>query len=370
MVDDVLPGRDSAVERAWRVAARPEFIGLLLLIAGATCVVVATSVGGGSDAVGWLEPLRVDYAIPTTAGLLGGALVLWGGVAWARWSNSELDAETGGTDWRNRRLPMFGALAALAGGVLTLVGWFALQSGKPPGQLTLSSGEKTAAFEGRVAGEAVDVMFPYRVHLERAKLEERPTCALGLAKPGKEPFSRATLGPGESMAVGAYRVTPVGLSVEKGDLRATFSSHRDRTVRAVASPGESFQLRPDGPEYQVETIQKNYLDSLGPAAKLSNDELGTFMAFQRMPEGEAAPKFLHDVRVDGVEKGPAVVFSVTPKLPTWPVAAGGALLVFGFALCLAFAERVRIVEGGDLRADSLNEAGRLFAERSDAGEET
>ena len=46
-------GRDSVVDRVWSVAARPEFIGLLLLIAGATFVVVATSVSGSAS-----DPVR------------------------------------------------------------------------------------------------------------------------------------------------------------------------------------------------------------------------------------------------------------------------------------------------------------------------
>lgn len=364
------PGRDSLVERTWQTAVRPEFVGLLFLVAGAVSLVVAFTTGGtAADPVGWIDAVRIDFAIPTTAGLLGGAVILLVGAAWDRWRRSEVDSESGASEWRNRRLPLAGGLIGGLGVVFVLVGWFALLSAGPGGELTLTTGETAESFQGRVAGENVAIMLPYRFQLEGAELEEGASFDVGLAKPGNDPFRRATLGPGRSIAVGEYRVAPVGLSTESGQLQAVFTKSEGEGT-AVATLGESFRLGPDGPEFKVDAIEENYLDTMGPAARLSSGEMSGVWAFQRTPKPEHLPEGRPDVQLERIEKAPAVVFRVSPAVPMWPVFVGGGLLVVGFAISLIAPERVRLLEHGEYRVDSFNEAGRFAVDDAENGRET
>lgn len=248
------------------------------------------------------------------------------------------------------------------GAVLLVASWLAILRAQPAGEMILTQGETAESFSGRVAGESVDIMLPERFRLTGVEFRDPPVFDVALTKPGSEPHRRARIAPGQPVDVGNLRATPVGLAADSSSLRATVSSSEDDTITATAAEGETFRLRPEGTEYEVAKIVKNYLGSLGPAVQLESSKHGTFWAFQRMPETEQ-PEFLHDLRVDRLEQAPGVVFSVVPLIPRWPAGVAGVLLLVGFAMLLVSPERIRrATESPEAALASINDAGRLLAD--------
>jgi len=358
------PPRDSFVDRAWSVVTAPASVGVLVSVTGAICVVVAVASAGD----GWLEPLRPTFALPAVAGLLGGAAVLAAGAYWERWRRSRPGPEA--TGWSARAVPAVGVLCAVVGVGLLIANWLMFLRASPPGEMILNEGDQAEAFEGSVAGESVEIMLPARVRLDGVEVGSRPTVELAFSEPGSDPFRRARLAAGQTTQIEGLRIAPVGLAADSGALRATISSEADETITATVATGDTFRLRPNGPEYQVRDIVENYLESLGPAVKVESPERGAFWLFGRSG-GPKEPEFIHDLRVERLERAPGVVFSVAPVIPRWPAGTGGVLLLLGFAVVLVVPERVRIdIEEEGERPASFNDAGRMYGERRATKEES
>lgn len=356
------PSRESFVDRAWSVATAPVSVGVLVSVAGAICTIVAVANDGG----GWLDPLRPTFALPAVAGLLGGAAILAAGAYWERWRDSRPGPEA--TGWSARVVPALGVLCAAVGVALLVGNWLTILRASPPGEMILSEGDQAEAFEGSVAGESVEIMLPVRVRLDGVELGARPNVELAFSKPGSDPFRRARLGAGQTTEIEGLRIAPVGLAADSGALRATISSAADETISAKVATGDTFRLRPDGSEYEVQEIVKNYLGSLGPAVQVESSERGAFWVFDRSG-GPKEPEFLHDLRVDRLERAPGVVFSVAPAVPRWPAGTGGILLLLGFAVVLVVPERIRVdSDEEEGRPASFNDAGRLYGELEAAEE--
>jgi len=339
-------------------------MGVGMLVSGAGVVALTAAVSGGAN--GWLEPIRPSYALPVVAALLGSALVLGCAGLRERWRASR--AGRGTTAWRRRTIPAVGLVSAGAGVALLLASWLFLHRSSPAGELILTEGETAEAFQGRVAGEPVSVRLPQRMTLQRAEYGSVRSFEVALSKPDADPHRRDRLLPGQTMEFGGVRVAPVGLTADTDALRATIGSTESETISTTVGSGDSFRLRPDGPQYEVLQIVENYLGSTGPAVQMKSEPHGEFWAF-RPVAGSTAPEFIHDLRVEGIERAPGVVFSVAPAVPRWPAGLGGALLLIGFAAIVAAPERIRIGGGdGGGRLASFNDAGRLLADLADEEE--
>lgn len=363
MSTDMPPDHDTAVDRMWAAVANVEGIGLALLVAGGTLVTQAVvSTGAG----GWLEPLRAPAIVPFIAGLLAGAAILWTGVIWQRYGRTDVaDAVTGRGRLTGRTLPTVGATSMLAGVVTMVAVWFLIQTAGPTGSVVLSPGAKTEAFQSRVAGEEIDVMLPLRLHLENVQLKGAPGVKVAFSTPGEDPFGQRKLMAGESVKMEGYRLAPIGLSAEEGSLEATIRSRREKTIPATVGSGETVKLSPDGAEYTVVKVVKNYIDAVGPAVQLESEKQGRFWVFTAADAPEDRPNFEHDLYVDSLQRSPGVLFSVTPGFPLWPIGLGGSLFIVGLALVMAFPEQVRRPGGTERDLESFNELGALTEEDGD-----
>ncbi len=354
MSSQMPPGQQTFVDRVWSTVVRPEILGGICLVAGGLLVGGAVGASGG----GWRDPLRVSSLLPLVAGLAALAAILAVGLVWDRHAETRPVEGAGRRDWAGRTLPAVGATSMVTGAAMLLASWFLVQADAPPGSLTVPIGETAEAFEARIAGEGVEVMLPMRVHLEDLSMENGPEVEIAFSTPGRDPFGGRRMSAGETVAMEGYRLAPVGLSPEQGNLRATVASRRDETISTAVAEGERFKLSPQGPEYRAAEIVRNYMETLGPAVRIENDELGSAWVFERGAGGGGAPEFEHDLYVEGLQRMPGVRFAVTPDFPLWPIGLGGGLFVVGIALLVACPERVR--RGG--RRESLNEAGGLFEE--------
>jgi len=355
MSTDIPPERETAVDRIWAAAASLEGIGLGLLLAGGMLVVQAVT---SDRAVAWLEPLRSPVLVPFIAGLLAGASLLWLGAIWQRHFETEsTDASPGRGGFTSRTLPTLGATGMLLGATTMVAVWCLVQAAGPTGSVVLAPGAKTEGFQSRIAGEEIEVMFPLRLHLRSLDPEGTPSVKVAFSTPDRDPFGQRRLLSGEPVDIEGFRVAPVGLSTEQGSLQATLRSRRDETIPATVGEGETFQLRPDGPEYQVRKIVKNYIDAVGPAVQLEAEQKGRFWVFTDSESDRPRPDVGHQMYVDSLQKAPGVLFRVTPAFPLWPMGVGGGLFVIGLALVLAFPERVRHRLDADGRIRSFNDAG-------------
>lgn len=357
MASDIRPERDTVVDRIWATVASLEAIGLALVVAGGTLVVQAGFTAGDG---GWLEPLRSPMVVPFVAGLLAGAAVLWLGAIWQRYFRTEVaDGTARRGRWTGRTLPILGATGMLVGATTMVAVWFLVQAAGPTGTVVLSPGSKTEGFESRIAGEELEVMFPLRLHLQSVDLEGTPSVKVAFSTPDEDPFGQRRLLSGEAVRMEGFRIAPIGLSTEQGSLQATIRSRRQKTIAATVAEGETFKLRPDGPEYEVQQIVKNYVDAVGPAVQLTSEARGQFWVFSGAESDDRRPDFGHSMYVDSLQKAPGVMFAVTPDFPLWPIGLGGGLFVVGLALVMAFPERVRGRFETDGRVRSFNEAGPL-----------
>jgi hypothetical protein len=352
MSTETPPHGETTVDRIWSTVARPEILGGGCLVAGGLLVGAAVRSSGG----GWLEPLRAASVLPFVAGLLTLVAVLWVGMIWDRESDARV-ADIAGRRSRlaSRRLPTIGATTLLVGAATLIASWLFTQADKPPGTVTLPAGEKTESFQSRIGGQTVDVMLPMRMHLQQVSLDPVPSVQVAFSRPGEDPFGQRRLRPGETVAMEGYRLAPTGLSGAEGNLQAVIASTREDTIKAAAGTGEAFKLAPQGPEYKVADITRNYMQALGPAVRLENDELGSFWAFQKPDKADGFPELRHDLYVESLQRAPGVTFTVTPDFPVWPIGLGGSLFVCGLAILVAFPERIR--RGGAV--ESFNDAGSL-----------
>lgn len=352
MSTETPPHGGSTVDRLWSMVARPEILGGGCLVAGGLLVGAAVRSSGG----GWLEPMRAASVLPFAAGLLALVAILWVGMIWDRERELRV-ADVAGRRSRlaSRRLPTIGATTLLVGAATLIASWLFTQADKPPGTVTLPTGERAEAFQSRIAGEQVDVMLPMRLHLQQVSLDPAPSVQVAFSRPGEDPFGQRRLRTGETVAMEGYRLAPTGLSGAEGNLQAVIASTKEDTIKAAAGAGETFKLAPQGPEYEVADITKNYMQALGPAVRIDNEKLGSFWAFERSEGSDAFPEFRHDLYVESLQRSPGVTFTVTPDFPVWPIGLGGILFVCGLAMLVAFPERVR--RGGGV--ESFNDAGSL-----------
>jgi hypothetical protein len=364
MSQDISSSDDSLLESVWRSVVRTESIGAMVVAAGALLMAGTFRAEPG---VSWLDPLDVGASIPAAAGLLGGALILWLALIWQRYRLSEgldVDGEpTRQPTWQTRRLPIVGAVSAIVGLGFCIGTWFGVLGADRPGRLVMSPGQQAESFESRMAGETIDVMLPMRFRLDDLTLEPEVGIEVSFAEPGSDPFGQRRLGTNGSVSIESYRIAPIGLTTSEGRLRATVESRRDDTIPARATKGQSFKLSPDGPSYEVVDAVDNYLGAMGPAVRLSSEQTGAFWLFERAGAAEPAPDLPHQLELTGLDRVPSVVFAVTPKIPIWPVALGGSLFIFGFAVCIAFPERIRRLGDGESEPISFNEAGLLVEQR-------
>jgi hypothetical protein len=308
-------------------------VGGLIATAGLILALGPFSVGGGRELDWWISPwLRPSLSAPAW-GLAAAGSVLLIGLIWATSAFDRPDVADSG--WLDASLHLRTGLSSmLLGIVLAIGGWIAATGELKVGRLVLTPGQTAESYRATYRDGSMKVMLPRRITLTDLSLGEPLEATVRFKRAGADRGQTARLAPGRAILTDDLRWTLVGADFSKGTKRAVIGSDRPKTIAAAASPGESFQLSPQGRSYEMVDILDNYLKTLGPAARVRSDELGEFLVFQRMPPDEHAPDFEHDLTLERLERIPALVVRVSTPTPIWPSGIGGGLMVAGLALLL------------------------------------
>lgn len=336
--------RNGPLDRLWDLLTRPAVIGMIVAGAGLLLMVAPLSVAPDQWAsTWWTQPFRQPGVLEAAVGLLAAVAVLGGGVLVHRVLHGGASA-----------IGIIGLMLVGAGAATGTGHWYWLQDAVPPARLTLQSNAPVQAFQTDMAGKSVDVMLPLRVEITDIRLGTPPSFGVRTFQAGGETVLEARLGPGDSLPVGDYRLTAVGLDSEKGALRAVLQADRPRTIPAAAAPGQTFRFSPDGEEYELLEVAENYMGAMGPAARVSQEDIGKFWVFERAPEAEPTPSFIHDLSLDRLEQAPAAVLLVSKATPLWPITLAGSLIVLGVIGALFFPAGGPLAAGRRDEKDGLN----------------
>lgn len=392
-------GQHPRLERLWRLATRPEVLGLLLLGAGILLWVTplmrrSDEISGAADLQKWWtsafyapDMLGVAAALIAAAGILG--IGLW-------WNRAQLGAGIGASadqggedlkgdaqaadialsyeklpdhiadlthDTRRSKWPLVGLAGVLLGASLLAGSWFGAQRGVLPAEMTISAGESAENYELKTRGKSLKVNLPRRVRLAELDTGEQARAVVQIHRagdnPGASPSISRTLPAGAGVQIEGLRVTFSGIKPSADTYRAVLASATPDTIAATVGVGGTFRLGLDGPSYKVTDISENYSDFMGPAVELEGEDSERFWVFQRQNQAALSPNLDHAIKLERVESQPAAVFTVTPVRSFWPMSVGAAFLVLGFALLTLVPERLLRAGPKKLAAWSILDAGRL-----------
>lgn len=332
---------NSMTRRVWTFLGRPGTLGWILIAAGLLWVLAPMTAGGATlNSHWWSAPLRhVDVAAVGMALVVFTAVVALGAV-WKRM--------VGGRPLRvvDEARPL-GLMLAIVGALIGVTHWFVLMSGTAADRVVVESGETIQTYETTIAGVSVDRMLPVRTGITQVALDGAvPSVSFEFTEAGSDEPVRQTLELGAGVNVNGYRFTPVGVEPGETRLIGTFRGTGEETISATAGAGQSFQVALEGPEYRVEDIVRNYMGAVGAGAKILEPDGDSYWVFREQPtsadpraenadrdEGSARsyePELKHAVSLTELREIPAVVVSVTPVQPLWPVSTGGLLFMVGF----------------------------------------
>ncbi len=370
------------IDRIWSRATEPRVPGVCLLMAGVLLAVTPwTGAPEPLEASWWDTSLHVPGAASVAAGLAALAGVLMVGALWNRYrlvtgsvaektapADAVLEHGPATASVKESRLPgvaWTGAVSLAVGVVLVLGGWFASHSEISASRVLLASGETIEHYSVEHGAEELDVMLPLRLRLDRLETGETPTAHLQAFELGEDRPAPQAILPGGGLEFDGFRVTFVGMRPDAEKLAAVFASDEPDTIEASATEGETFELGLDGPTFEVLEVTRDYLGAMGPAARVRSAEIGEFWVFQSAANTRLDPDLGHSLRLEALETQPAAIFTVAKSQPFWPLSVGGTLFVLGFALLIAFPERIVRLTERQVRLWSINDAGRITEQTLD-----
>lgn len=260
----------------------------------------------------------------------------------------EIDGELPGQNLKTR-LATVGIVALALGATLTIGDWLASHRHLPASELVLPINSQQESFQVRQGARTIEVMLPLRMTLRDVRFGGQPSASVEFARPGQENPMPRQFAPGQSLDVEGYRFAFVGFAPGEQKSRVFLSSDEENTIVASGVAGDSIRLSVDGPQFQIVEAMDNFLDVLGPAVQLEDEQGMKFWVFSRAATMDDPPRMEHSLRLESVEAVPAVVMTVTQVRAAWPFAFGLGLFLIGWLLVFAFPERIyrrRKVEGG------------------------
>lgn len=324
------------LERVWQFAVRPEFVGVLLLVAGLVVILAPTAAVPQEISHGWwVAAYRFADAVQAGTSLTSIAFVAAAAMLVAAWA-----ARRGGG--RARLVPLIGTALMGAGVFMGVFVWFGSQASLPTSRVAVPPGQTIQAFPAIESGRAFKVMLPVRVHL----LSVSPDAAratVELRKPGEDEGIKNDIFVGDPLPINEFRLALVGLEMDPRIRSAVLGAADGIDVRGTV--GTKVRFTPDGPEYEIKAISLNYVGAMGPAVELESEERGRFWVFQRDSQLEEP---LNDIRLRRLETSPVAVFAVSKGDHRQLAALAAILFVLGLAL---------FVLASDRGISSLNESG-------------
>ena len=325
------------VERAWRFVARPAFVGMLIFLAGLALALAPTTVLPETPAYDWwLTAFRFADAVRAAATLLAAAAVIGLGMAVARIRQAR------GPERRAVASATVAVVLMGAGIVWGAMGWLTAQADLPTSRVAVAPGQPLQAYPATFAGRTFNVMLPQRVTVESVDAQQG-RAVVELSRAGTDEAVRNDVYVGDPLPVGDTTVALLGVELDPRVLSAILTTPGGIEVRATK--GEKIRFEPDGAQYDVLNIVRDYVGAMGPAVELASEETGRFWAFERDAK---LPEPMTEVRMLRLETAPVAVLAFAPKRNDFGSAPAGLLFVLGLALFLLARDRSQ---------SSLHEAG-------------
>lgn len=357
-------GNSIWIDRFWNYLVRPRPVGTLVAVAGLSVLAGPTVAVPARLTHGWWSTaFHFDDVTRAGSALIAVAAVLATAALWRR-IRGESPADVDGDGPQRERLtnlaPALGLFLMGTAVCLSLGTWWASQARFPVSKVSLPVTTKVESYPAIDVRGSVKRMLPHRMQVLEVQ-PEQGAARLGFTTAAKpDDVIEETVRVNAPVDVDGIRYAVVGVEYDERVPRAILESGKEGTIPAAALKGETVRFAPDGPEFQVRQIVMDYLNALGPAVELENEEYGRFWVFQRAhPLGEnfSAP---YEIRMQGLETAPVAVLTIG-EAPDVDLAAGLAVLfVVGLGLFLGFDERRRALNG----VTSMNAASVLMEEES------
>lgn len=321
------------LERAWRFVARPEFVGVLTFVAGLVALIAPTSNVADPPSYGWwTAAFRFPDASRVVASLLAGSAVVALGIAAA--TALSQSAAPSRSRRRRRRIPREKLLEASAwslmivGAATGIFVWLASQAALPPSRVAVAPGQTIESFPAIASGRSVKVMLPQRLRV----VEVDPTegrAVIELVGAGDEAGVLNDIYVGDPLPLQGFTVALLGVETNRSVYSAVMSM--EGGIEARASVGEKVRFVPDGPQYEVRQIVRNYVGRMGPGVQLAPPEGETFWVFERDSQLDEP---MTEFRLQRLETAPVAVLAFASAPFPGGLPAGGVIFVAGLALFL------------------------------------
>lgn len=330
------------IERLWHRVVSPAGLGGLLLAAGLIFVVGPLNMLPKTPPTAWWSiALQAEGMARGGASLLAMAVVLMSGLGLVRWRTSrgdiaEVDPDGPGAGRTNHIAAIGAGLMVLGAAIGTLM-WVVAGSQVAASRVSLPVGKSIESYPAITVSGNMRVMLPSRLKVRSVNVDEG-TAELELSKVGDEGVVQS-IRVGRPVDIDGMRYALVGIEFDPRVVRAVVAGSTPDTIATSAAVGESFRVTLDGPEYRVTQLIRDYLNVLGPAVEVENEETGRFWLFQRSNpiEGFQTP---HGLRLEALETAPVVILGVSRRQPTEVFGSAGVLFFLGLGLFLFGRDRL------------------------------
>ncbi len=318
------------LERGWRFATRPEFAGTLLLVAGLVLLIGPTTRLPESPSYGWwTAAFRFPDAVRVAASLIAASsVVILGKALAAEWSEGVISSR-GRRRIRWARWIPFASLAAMVVGATgALFLWFGAQAKLPTSRVSIAPNQTIQSFPSIASGRTVKVMLPQKIRLVSLDAAAgKATVELKTA--GEEAGVMNDVFIGDPLPVRTVDVALIGVEVDPRFFAARIEMKGG--IEVLAAPGQKVRFTPDGEQFEIREVVKNYVGRLGPAVHIVRPDGRSAWVFER---DSALEEPMTEFRLNGIQTAPVAVFSFASTRYGGGVAAFGLVFVLGLGLML------------------------------------
>lgn len=341
--------------------SRRTVVGVIWVLAAMLCALVI-----GLDPMSLWEPWTWSQARSEPEMAQGLALVAMlglGGLAGLFWRR--LRGEVPGERQRQwdgdipaarmeTRLATAGVVLMVLGIAIVAGDWLSSHRALPAGELILPMNAERETYVVRQGDRNIEVMLPLRMMLRDVQFGDEPTIGVQFFRPNQDRTAPQEFWPARTLDVEGLRFGFSGFAPGDTAIRAVVSSSEEDTIADAGVPGDRIRFSIDGPRFRIVEAAENYLDVMGPAVQLEDQEGYKFWVFQRASSMEDPPAAEHSLRLEELQSVPAATMTVTAVRPFWPFGLGVSLFIIGFALLFFFSERRFRGEDGEVHLWSLN----------------
>ncbi len=321
------PRREGSLweQRLWDRVASPLGIGVILIVAGALLMVAPwgaiptqPSLAWWSTAYQFTEAARASAVLAAFAAVLGLAALGYG-----------IGALRGPA-----RIQRIGVMIGVVGVMAGVAAWMAGQMSLPTSKVSLPANQTIEAFPAISIEGQFKVMLPNRVTVKRVDIANQAV-TINVASAVDPEGEDRSLSAGDSLILEGHRWSLLGVEFDPRIPRVVMSSTDDNTIQTAGIRGQKLRFTPEGEEFEILRVSRNYLGAVGPAVELSSEKHGKFWVYSRarpLKHGVGTPG---NLRVDGIESAPVAVLAVSSDKGDQWLTTSGIIFIVGFVMAMA-----------------------------------